>query len=160
MEVITMSIKTYISAFTGILAIGGVVLLMPATAEAQCPAPEAICAYYHPGSMMTATCEGEYCFEMNFAESLRLVATDDRGDYPWVWNLWTYYNEEVSAIGCDLRFNPGNSQKIKMTITGEYGPICRVDVSAGDFIYHNHFGADPDSNCLGWVECREYVNGE
>ena len=155
-----MSPKTYISALTGTLAIAGFLLLMPVAADAQCTPPEIVCAYFHPGSMMTATCEGPPCFEMNFAESMRLVATDDRGDFPRVWNLWTYFDEEITTIGCDLRFNPGNNGKIKMTITGEYGPICRVDVSAGDFLYHHHFGAVPESNCLGWVECREYVNGE
>lgn len=155
-----MSIKTYVPACISIFAITGVLLLMPVATKAQCPSPDVICAYFNPGSVMTAYCEGDDSFEMNFAESVRLVATDDRGDFPRVWNLWTYFDEEVSAIGCDLRDNPGNNGKYKMTITGEYGPICRVDVSAGDYMYYNHFAANPDSGCLGWVECREFVGSE
>lgn len=153
-----MSIKYLVSLSRVSLAVASVLMLMPVAAGAQsCPPPETICGYFHPGSVVTAQCEGAACFDMSFAESIRLVATDDRGDFPWVWNLWTYYDEEVTAVGCDLRPNPGNNGKFKMTITGEYGPRCRVDVSAGDYMYRHHFGANPDTNCLGWVECREFV---
>ena len=143
------------------------VLAMPIAAqESNCPDPVAICAYYHHGSEFTTGCEGSLCFSPSFSDAVAVIATDDMGLLPTVWNLWSggYLPSEIPGLPCDVRAN-GNLKndnktihKYKLSIPQDYPlPGCRIEVYQGEYVYHEHFVSNPATGCLGWAECRLYV---
>ena len=147
------------------MAIPCMLAAMPAAAQgSDCPEAQQVCSLYHPGSLAMGGCEGPLCFNRSYAEAANAVAADDHGFFPKVWNLWTPGEVIVGSYlqNCEVEANgsSGNENKtiykFKMLIPEQFDwPVCGLSIKLPGFIYHEHFGSNPLSGCLGWVECRE-----
>jgi len=126
--------------------------LSAANLFAGCPNPEELCPLYHPGSTATAYCAYAECFDMSYGEAARVVATDDEGLFPSRWNMWHSYEPDIPLWGYPCEFETKGS-KSKIWIPEE-PPICYLQLESSDAIYYEHFASNPDSGCLGWMECK------
>jgi hypothetical protein len=124
---------------------------------AQCPNPEYLCGYYHPGSMVTGYCILDDCFTKSHAAAVSVVAADDEGLYPRRWNMWLKDDHETYLTGSFYCSFDRKNKKIKVWIEGPDPalPICRLDLESEVYKFYEHFGSNPSSGCLGWLECTE-----
>ena len=125
-------------------------------AFAGCPPAALICSYYHPGSIVTGSCEGDQCLEVNYGGGIKVVAGDDSGDFPRMWFAWHEGTMTLpqGLVPCELREKQlKKSVKTRLEIP-EGGARCSVDVMVGEHLYYEHFASNPTSQCLGWVECE------
>lgn len=124
----------------------------PGTGQAQgCPDPQYICTHYHPGSVATNYCGYAECFQMNYGTEMRVTAVDEQGLFPRTWHAW-HSGSLVTPMNCDTK-RSGNKTKLTIPDPGvRY--ICMVTQQMSDGrLYYHHFASNPNSGCLGWVEC-------
>ncbi len=126
-------------------------------AFAQCPNPIDYCTKAHgTKSVATKFCTGEECFYVNCGgeSEIRVVADDESGDFPKTWFVW--HKGEMTPAGtfqCELKKKqPSGHGKTPVKIIDKK---CRADLNTNGHIYHEHFVSNPDTKCLGWVECKE-----
>ncbi len=122
----------------------------------QCPDPYAFCAA--SGSIPTAGCKFEDCFEMNYSavSGIRVAVVDEFGDFPKMWFMWQQKNQEgtIIPIGnppCEVT-ERGSKTLLEIPETSLLAR-CKVDLSTGGQVYHEHFVSNPASGCLAWLEC-------
>jgi hypothetical protein len=147
-----------------LFAITGVMLLLmgAATAFAECPTAQSLCAFWPPlivGSEGTPThwCTGFDCFDMNYAEEGKLVAGDDEGPYPRMWHSWI--SGVMSNVSCDKLDYLGAKKNVgHIRIKLPDALHCTVKVETDDHLYLWFFASIPypDASCLGWAECQIY----
>jgi hypothetical protein len=114
--------------------------------------PQEGCDSYHPGSVATAFCEGEACFDMSYGQELRVVAADESGDFPRTWFAWHKGNmTPAGGFACGLRAS-GNKTRVEIPVDP---PRCSADLQTNEYLYHEHFVSNPSTGCLAWLECRE-----
>jgi hypothetical protein len=136
----------------------------PQTAKAAKPAVygncptdgDALCRLYHGvESRATRWCTYDTCFEMNYGDEIRVVAADERGDFPRTWFTWS--EERLTHLPgtpypCDLTREGKTKTRVEIP---EPGFRCTAALSTGEDLYHEHFASNPTSGCLAWIECKE-----
>jgi hypothetical protein len=104
-----------------------------------------------PSATATAYCMYGECFEMNYGELVRVVAADERGEYPRTWFAWGDATlEGIGAPGCVLT---QERKKTRVEIPAD-DIRCKARATVGTNTYHEHFASDPTKQCLGWLECK------
>jgi hypothetical protein len=88
---------------------------------------------------------------MNRGVDVRIVAADELGNFPKRWFAWTNGQAITTGFGCALT-KSGN--KIRVEIPAALSR-CSFDLFTNGYVYHEHFGSNPESGCLVWLECQE-----
>jgi hypothetical protein len=130
-----------------------------------CPNPVTFCSGAHPGSSVTGQCGNEECFGIVESKidgsGIRIVAGDD-GDFPRRWFAW--HKGTMTPAGtfkCGLEEKQQRTfVKIPPTVNTpttivKHNRRCRADLDINGQLYHEHFVSNPDTKCVGWVECKE-----
>ena len=114
------------------------------------------CNVYHGwgNTLNTASCLYEECFEMTRSIDVRVVAADERGDFPATWFAWhagvLVSGLDPTADKCILSQN-GNKTRVEF----EPGKTrCGARLMTEQSQYFEHFGSNPATGCLAWVECK------
>ena len=140
-----------VQAFTFSKKEANTTTLASAQSYGHCPDPAVVCELFHPGSILTGFCEDGACFEMSYGSELRLVAADDLGPFPKIWFAWPQGSMNGSGpFPCNV-----TQQNKNKTVVEIPALRCQADLVTDNATYHEHFASNPNTGCLGWVECRE-----
>jgi len=82
---------------------------------------------------------------------VKVVATDDHGEFPRVWHAWGEVDLSPWVIGCVLTQNGKKKTRVELP---EGQPRCGAYCTVGSYTYYEHFVSNPPSQCLGWLECK------
>ena len=119
-----------------------------------CPTdPQQLCEPNFPGSVATAFCAYNQCFEMSYAEEARLTTADDQGLFPRTWLAW--HSGDLTSGDPSPCVIEERGNKSKIHLVSEL-PSCHVTLETSEHLYHWLFASNPVAGCLGWIECREY----
>ncbi|MEJ2111900.1 MAG: hypothetical protein P8Z37_18715 [Acidobacteriota bacterium] len=116
-----------------------------------CQNPQLICETFHPDSEVINSCEGERCFEKIYGWEIGLVASNELGFFPKQWIIEAETNITLSSL--DSCVVTRRNKTIKIAIP-DGSTSCTMIIEEPEYLYYEHFVSDPNSPCLGWVECR------
>lgn len=113
-----------------------------------------VCQYFHgPSSTATAYCLYGDCFEMTNGEAVRVVAADERDEYPGTWFTWGDCTLTTAFATEPCLLTQEGKKKTRIEIpTG--ATRCLTSAVLGSHRYFEHFASNPISQCLGWLECK------
>ena len=147
-----------------------------------CPQdPDAHCNVFHKSSSCSAGCAGVECFLGNQkcirygGLAKQVHANGDMNSvsdaYPKEWSLTLGSDATLTFSNCDLRGQfPNVPAVVAAGTTIEFGvplnaidaskpnekiPVCMLSFETAASTFHEHFASNPDSPCLGWMECRQ-----
>ena len=137
---------------------GSVVGETEQAAYGGCPTPDrwdAVCRSYEgPTSVATAGCGYEDLFGRCYGVRVSVRAADDQGEWPKTFFVWNA-GSVTTKKSCTL-MEHAKTDWILMKIP-EDRIKCKTLLTFTDGLqkttYAEHFASNPESRCLGWLEC-------
>ncbi len=126
-----------------------------------CPKdPVAFCKFYHgDGSTPTGGCKGEDCLERSGGDRTMVAASEEPGEFPYLWLLWHQGGElQQSSCGFGDSFTiPANDGTWTKTQVNVPNPprYCIANVTIGGAVHHEHISTNYVNGCFGWIECTD-----
>jgi len=129
-------------------------------AMAECPSVEFVCDNYPPMVGVKAEptggwCEGKECIKhLNHGAEIKVIADDEEGSYPLTWHV--IYKGTTSNISCEPIIPELDTRKwySDTIVIPEIMHRCMIALDTENETYLEFFASQPNSECLGWVECQ------
>jgi len=120
----------------------------------NCPNPQDVCDTFDPGSIAVEAYGYEENFERCDGEEITIKAIG-HDDFPQTWFVWHEGTMTPSGdFECILTPFGKKTTLLEIPVSGYF--ICKAILETSNHKYHIHFASNPNSGCLGWVQCMEY----
>ena len=122
-----------------------------------CVDPQKVCSDFHPSSEITGYCESEQCIEINYGDKIKLAVTSELGVFPKVWFIEGENNLTLSPSPLSCLVTKRDKEILVEIPDNRIS--CMMALQSSKYKYFEHFTSNPQSPCLGWVECRTPAPG-
>ena len=121
--------------------------------QAECPDPAWACEYFSEIVGLPAVSTGKYCggldcLEMTKLSEARVVAVDDEGPFPKTWQVW--HSGYLVNFDCVEPLDFRN-KKTRFKVP-ETNSCALVLLTESTYVWL--IASDPDSECVGFAECK------